>query len=164
MLLFAIPKKVPLSGKERLEIENIYQLNGQNAAQTLSVYQKNHVLCRSMCTVKAVWGLIYKFEETGCICDRLRSGRPSVPVETIVEVHQTISRARSTSVSRVLHLPISTGRKILRCVLNMFPCPFQRSRCWELETINYSQILPIRYDEETAGFYAFSGELRHISR
>ena len=52
-LLFAIPKEMPLSGKEREEIVKIYYLNGSNAAQTLPVYCKNHGLRRNPCTVKA---------------------------------------------------------------------------------------------------------------
>ena len=42
MLFFAIPKKMPLSGKERGEILMIYYLIGQNAAQILRVYRRNH--------------------------------------------------------------------------------------------------------------------------
>ena len=125
MLLFAIPKKMPLSAKEREEIVKIYYLNGQNVAQTLRVYHRNHGLWRGLSTVKAVWDLIHKFEETGCTtCDRPRSGRPSVPVKTVAEVHQTINKVRSASarsVSRVLQLPNSTVHKILRSFLNMFP-------------------------------------------
>ena len=70
MLLSAIPKKIPFSGKERGEIAKIYYLNGQNAAQTLRVYHRNHELQRGPCTVKAVRDLIHKFEETGCTFDR----------------------------------------------------------------------------------------------
>ena len=69
VLLFAIPKKMPLSGKERGEIVKIYYLNGQNAAQTLRVYRRNHGLRQGHCTVKTVRDLIPKFEETGCTCD-----------------------------------------------------------------------------------------------
>ena len=110
MLISAILKKMPLSGKECKEIEKIYYLYGQNAAQTLRVYRSNHGLRRGPCTVKAVRDLIHKFEETCCTCDRPRSIRPSVPVETVAEVHQTISTVRIASargVSRVLHLPNS---------------------------------------------------------
>ena len=87
VLLSAIPKKMPLSGKECKEIVKIYYLNGQNATQTLYVFSRNHGLRRGPCTVKAVRDLIHKFEETGCTCDRPQSGRPSVPVETVSEVH-----------------------------------------------------------------------------
>ena len=88
MLFSSIPKKMPLSGKQRVEIVKIYYMNGQNAAQTLRVYRSNHGLWRGPCTVKAVQDLIHKVEETGYTCDRRWSGRPSVPVETVAEVHQ----------------------------------------------------------------------------
>ena len=87
MLFSAILKKMPLSEKEHGEIVKIYYLNGQNAAQILRVYRSNHRLRRGPCTVKAVRDLIKKIEETGCTCDRHRSGRPSVPLETIAEVY-----------------------------------------------------------------------------
>ena len=123
MLLSAIPKKITLSAKEHGKIIKIYYLNGQNAAQTLGVYHRNHGLQRGLCTVKIVRDLIHKFEEIGCACDRPWSGRPSVPVETVADVHQMISTIFPTSahsVSCILHLPNSTVWKILRSVLNMF--------------------------------------------
>ena len=127
MLLSAISKNVPLSGKDRREIVKIYYLNGQNAAQTLRVFLIYYGIRLSPCTDKAVRDLIHKFKEIGCTCDRPRSGRPSVPVETVAEVHQTISTARLGStrgVSHVQNLPNSTARKFLRSVLNIFPFRF----------------------------------------
>ena len=121
MLLSVIPKKMTLSGKECGEIIKICYLNEQNAAQTLCVYRRNHGLLRGSYTVKAVLDLIHKFEETGFTCDRPWSGRLSILVETFAEVHQTISAVRSASAPGVLNLPLSTVRKILPSVLNMFP-------------------------------------------
>ena len=72
--------------------------------------------------------LIHKFEETGCTFDRTLIRRSSVPVESTAEVHWMISTVRpgsARSVSRVLHLPNATVRKILCSVLNMFPFRFQ---------------------------------------
>ena len=123
MLLSASPKKMPLLGKERGEIAKIYYLNGQNAVQTLRVYRTNGGLRRGPCIVKAVRDFINKCGETGCTCDRSWSGRPSLPVETVTEVHQTISIVRHASargVSSILNLSNSTARKILRSVLIMF--------------------------------------------
>ena len=128
MLLSAFPKKMPLSGKECGKTVKIYYLNGQNVAQTLRVYRRNHRLRQGPCTVKAVRDLIHKFEEIGYTCDRPRSGRPSIPVETVAEIHQIISTVRTASACSVLHvlyLTNSTVRKILCSVLNMFPFQFQ---------------------------------------
>ena len=73
-LLTVIPKNIPFSEKECGEIVKIYYLNGQNAAQTLRVYRRNHALQRGPCTVKAARDLIHKFEETGYTYDRPRFG------------------------------------------------------------------------------------------
>ena len=77
LLLSAIPMKMLLSGKERWEIVKIYCPNGQNAAQTLRVYHRNHGLRQAPCIVKAVRDLIHKFEETSCTCDWSQFGWPS---------------------------------------------------------------------------------------
>ena len=74
MLLSAIPKKSRLLGKEHGEIVRTYYLNGQNVAQTLHVYPRNHGLWQGPGTVKVVWDLIKKFEETRCAYNRPRSG------------------------------------------------------------------------------------------
>ena len=124
MLLSAILKKMPLSAKERREIVKISYLHGQNSVLTLRVYCRNYGLWCGPCTVKAVQDLIYKFQETGCMCDRPQSGGPSLPVETVAKVHQTISTvcpASAHSVSCVLHLPNSTVCKNLCSVLNKLP-------------------------------------------
>ena len=101
----------------------------KKGAQALGVYSRNNGLRRGLCTVKTVRNLIYKFEGTDCTCDRPWFGRPSVAVETVAEVHQTISTVCPTSaccVSHVLHQPNSTVCKILCSVLNILPFRFQR--------------------------------------
>ena len=75
ILFSAIPKNMPLLGKERAEIVKVYYLNGQNATQALRVYRRNRGLRRGPCTLTAVWDLIHKFEKTGCTCYRPRFGR-----------------------------------------------------------------------------------------
>ena len=116
-------------------------MNGENTEDTLHVYHRNHEIRQGTCAVKAVLDLIFKFKETGCTCDRPQFGRFSVPLETVAEVHQTITTvrpARACSVSRVLHLLNSTVRKILCFVLNIFSYQCQRVQMFEEETINYS--------------------------
>ena len=109
------------------------------------------------CTVKSVQDLINKFVEIGCTCDRPRSGWPAVPVETVAEVHQTVSTvcpATTCGVSRVLNLPNSTVRKILRSVLNMFPFRFQRVQMLEggqnQLRLDFANKFLIRYDEDSS--------------
>ena len=156
MLLSAIPKKMQLSGKERGDIVKIYYLNGQNASQTLRDYGRNHGLMRCSCTVNAVLHLIHKFEETGCTCDRPQSGRTSDPVETVAEIHQTISIFRPTSVrgaSIVLCLPNSTVSKILCSVLNKcFRFDSRVSRCWRDSQLrlDFANKVFIHHDEDSS--------------
>ena len=146
MLFSAIPKKMPLSGKEHGEIVKIHYLNEQNATQTLRVYRRNHGLRRGPTTVKAGRDLIHKFEETGCICDRPRSGWPSVPMKTVVELLQTISTVCPSSVcgvSRILSLPNST-----------VPLRFKRVQMFEARKnqlrLDFANEFLIRYDEDSS--------------
>ena len=157
MLFSAIPKMMPLSGKEHGDIIMISYLNLQNAALTLRVYRRNHGLRRSPCTIKAVRNLIHKFKELGCTCDRPWSGRSFVPEETVAEVYQTISTVHPASVrhvSHVLHLPISSIRNILRSVVNMFPFRLQRVQMLEEGDnqlrLGFANKFPIRYDEDSS--------------
>ena len=126
MLLSAIQKKMPLSGK----------VCGGNCKDLLPVWTKCHRHClftsetmdySEVHAVKSVWSLIHKFEETGCTCDWFQLDDLLFLWKTVVEVHQTISIVRpasSCSVSRVLHMPNSTVHKILHFILNMFPFRF----------------------------------------
>ena len=75
-------------------------------------------------------------------------------METVAEVHQTISTFRPASardVSPVLHLPISTVSKILRSSLNIFPFRFQRVQMLEARgnqlRLDLANEFLIRYDE-----------------
>ena len=115
-----------LPGKECGEIVDLL-LERTKSRRGIACLQKKPRATSRPCTVEAVRDLIRKFEETGCTCDQSRSGLPSVSVEAVAEVHATISEvplASAHAVSRVLQLPNSTIRKILRSVLHMFPYRF----------------------------------------
>ena len=117
------------------EIIKIYYLNGQNSPQTFRVCHRNHGLWQCQSTVKTVWDLIHKFEETGCTCEWIQSGQPFIPVEMVAVIHQMISTVRPASargISCVLNLPNSTVRKILHFVLNMFLFWFQSVQMLEM--------------------------------
>ena len=83
--------------------------------------------------------------------------RPSVPVETVAEVHQTISTVRpvgARDISSVLHLPNSAVRKIRRSVLNMFLLRLKRVQMLEAEDnqlrLDFANKLLISYDEDSS--------------
>ena len=108
-----------------------------------------------LCTVKAVRHLIHKFEETSCTCDRPRSGRLTI-LSIAAEIHQTISTVRPASArgaSRVLNLPNSSVRNILRSVLNMFPFRLQSVEMLEEGDnqlrLDFANKFLIRYDEDS---------------
>lgn len=118
------------TGKESRENLKIYYLNGQNAAEALRVYRRKHGQCQGPCTAKAVRDMIRSFEETGCTCYRSLSERPSVPIEAVAEIHQTISEVplpSAQSASRILQFRHSRIPKILLSVLHIFPYWFQRA-------------------------------------
>ena len=146
-----------LTGKQRGELVKMFYLNGQNSAAALRAFRHKHGLVRGPCTARAVRNLIRKFEETGCTCDRSRSGRPAVPVEAVAEVHAAVDgvrRASARGVSRALNMPNSTVRKILRSVLHMFPYRFQRVQMLEAGDnqlrLDFANEFLIRYDNDTS--------------
>ena len=70
-----------------------------------------------------------KFEDTGYTYDKLRSGRPTVSEDVVMEVYHTVTaghRETARGIVRVLDIPNTTIRKLLRSVLYMFPYRFQR--------------------------------------
>lgn len=66
-------------------------------------------------------GLSNKFNRTGSVNDDARSGRPSVPADTVQRIQEAIERSPRAStrrLSRELELPQSTVRKILHFTLH----------------------------------------------
>ena len=69
----------------RGELINFYHKNGMNAAEALRVYRRNHRQRRGPCTLQALRDLVLKFEDTGCTCDKPRSGRPTVSEDVVMK-------------------------------------------------------------------------------
>ncbi|GFV75721.1 hypothetical protein TNCV_1756491 [Trichonephila clavipes] len=78
-----------LPGKVRGELIKVYYQNGMNAAEALRVYHRNHRQRRGPGTLQALRDLVRKFEDTGCTCNKPRSGRPTVSEDVVMEVHHT---------------------------------------------------------------------------
>lgn len=142
-----------LAAKVRGELVKLYYQNGMNAAEALRVYRRNHRQIRGPCTPQALRDLAKKFEETGCTCDRPRSGRPTVPEDAVTEVHHIVTSghmqtARGTA--RVLDIPKTTVLNLLRSVLRMFPYRYQRVQMLHagdhLQRIDFANEFLIRYD------------------
>ena len=118
--------KLPV--KVRVELIKLYYQNGMNAAEALRVYRHNHRQRRGPCTLQALLDLVRKFEDTGCTCDKPRSGRPTISADVVLEVHHTLTaghRETQRGIARVLDIPNTTVRALLRSVLHMFPYRFQ---------------------------------------
>ncbi|GFX70979.1 hypothetical protein TNCV_1689621 [Trichonephila clavipes] len=75
-----------LPGKVRGELIKLYYQNGMNAAEALRVYHRNHRQRRGPGTLQALRDLVRKFEDTGCTCNKPRSGRPTVSEDVVMEV------------------------------------------------------------------------------
>ena len=101
----------------------------------MRVYRRIHRQRRGPCTLQALRDLELKFKDTGCTCDKPRSGRPTVSEDIVMEVHHTVTaghRETARGIARVLDIPNTTIRKLLRSVLHMFPYRFQRVQMLEL--------------------------------
>ena len=64
---------------------------------------KIHKFKISPCSVKSIRNLVKKFEETGCTCNRARSGLSRVFNEVVAKVH-----------NRMITGPLHTARSVSR--------------------------------------------------
>ena len=62
------------SGKQRDGLIKLYNPSGENAAEAVRVYRRNHKLKRDPRHIISVRNLVKKFEETVLTCDISRSG------------------------------------------------------------------------------------------
>ena len=73
-----------------------------------------------------------KFEDTGCTCDKPRSGRPTVSEDVVMELHHTVTAGHRETVRGIaLVLDIRNTTVPLRSVLRMFSYRFQRVQILE---------------------------------
>ncbi|GFU34088.1 DUF4817 domain-containing protein [Trichonephila clavipes] len=144
-----------LPGKVRGELIKLYYQNGMNAAEALRVYHRNHRQGRGQGTLQALRDLVRKFEDTGCTCNKPRSGRPTVSEDVVMEVHHTVTAGHTETargIARVLDIPNSTVRKLLRSVLHMFPFRFKRVQMLgpgdPQQRLDFANEFLLRYDAD----------------
>ncbi|GFV31286.1 hypothetical protein TNCV_2184791 [Trichonephila clavipes] len=89
-----------LPGKVRGGLIKLYYQNGMNAAEALRVYHRNHRQRRGPGTLRALRDLVRKFEDTGCTCNKPRSGRPTVSEDVVMEVHHTVTAGHTETAER----------------------------------------------------------------
>ncbi|GFY25886.1 hypothetical protein TNCV_1916361 [Trichonephila clavipes] len=158
-----------LPGKVRGELIKLYYQNGMNAAEALRVYHRNHRQRRGPGTLQALRDLVRKFEDTGCTCNKPRSGRPTVSEDVVMEVHHTVTaghRNRKRHSARVGYSN-STVRKLLRSVLHMFPYRFKRAQMLEpgdpQQRLDFANEFCYDMMRITTGHFAYYGRTRRIS-
>ncbi|GFV67474.1 hypothetical protein TNCV_4621551 [Trichonephila clavipes] len=124
-----------LPGKVRGELIKLYYQNGMNAAEALRVYHRNHRQRRGPGTLQALRDLVRKFGKIQAApVTNLAPGRPTVSEDVVMEVHHTVTAGHTETargIARVLDIPNSTVRKLLRSVLHMFPYRFKRVQMLE---------------------------------
>ncbi|GFX55868.1 hypothetical protein TNCV_1427301 [Trichonephila clavipes] len=159
-----------LPGKVRGELIKLYYQNGMNAAEALRVYHRNHRQRRGPGTLQALRDLVRKFEDTGCTCNKPRSGRPTVSEDVVMEVHHTVTAGHTETARGIARvLDIRTQRSASSCALyfTCFPIGSSASRCWSRVTHNnvWTSQINFCYDmmRITTGHFAYYGRTRRIS-
>ncbi|GFX58616.1 transposable element tc3 transposase [Trichonephila clavipes] len=110
---------------------------------------------------------VRKFEDTGCTCNKPRSGRPTVSEDVVMEVHHTVTAGHTETargIARVLDIPNLTVRKLLRSVLHMFPYRFKRVQMLEpgdpQQRLDFANEFCYDMRRITTGNFAYYGRTR----
>ncbi len=113
----------------------LYYENQHSESLAFRRYQSVRNVKKPPCTRQTLLNLVKKFEETGNLCDRKRSGRPQVQPEVIESIASAIDSQASSSelriasahmTSRSLGIPWSTVRKVLKVYLHRYPYRISR--------------------------------------
>ena len=72
---------IMLSLQTRIEIVQLYYINGQSRIQAMRKFNSAHGFKNDQFTLSAITKLVTKFETTGSVLDQAKCGRPSVSDE-----------------------------------------------------------------------------------
>ncbi|GFU72160.1 DUF4817 domain-containing protein [Trichonephila clavipes] len=122
---------------EKALLGKLYYQNGECASAALRSYRHTKGIRRGKgpLTNAAVARMISKFEATGCLDDRPRSGRPSTlrnAAETVKEEMETVAgssmhgEVSACAVARRTGIPYTTVRLTLRSTLRCYPYKIHR--------------------------------------
>ena len=126
--------------KTRIEVVQCYYASHRSPTAALRLFKQQRGLIQGPFSITTVTRLIAKFEETGSVADKPRSGRPSVTEDTVEEVKQVLRHQSSTSdlgstsvraISTEVAVSKTTVHKILRNTLHLFPYKLQRLQSLE---------------------------------
>ena len=120
--------------QDRIELVKCFYSSGSSPRAALRQFKLKKGLVKDPFSLSTITRLISKFEETGSITDKPRSGRPSVDDSTVEEVEEAIAQTSesssvgSTSVRRIANetgLGATTVHRIMRNHLRLFPYKLQ---------------------------------------
>ena len=77
--------------KTRIEIIELYYSNRKSSADTLRAYKTMHDLWKDPFKVRTIQRLVQRFQETGSVSDKPKSGRPSLEEEAMVATRAAVS-------------------------------------------------------------------------
>ena len=93
--------------KTRIKVIQLYYSNGKSPAATLRVYKTAHDLRTDPFNVRSIQRLVQRFEETGSVCDKPKSGRPSLEEE-----RQPIVESELESLQQVNDFNVGSCRSV----------------------------------------------------
>jgi hypothetical protein len=114
----------------RIEIVQCYYSCGRSPTAALRQFKLQRGLVKDPFSQSSITRLITKFEETGSVTDKPRSGRPSVDDDTVLQVSEAVARSSASSslgstsvrvIAGEVGLGSTTVYKIMRSHLRLFP-------------------------------------------
>ena len=123
--------------KTRIEFVELYYSNRKSPAAALRAYKTAHDLRIDPFNVRTIQRLVQRFEETGSVCDKPKSGRPSLEEERqpiiedeleVLKQENEFGVASTRIVSSVCGIPKSSVHRILRGKCELYPYKLQRTQ------------------------------------
>lgn len=118
----------------KIDIIRCYYSSGSSLTCALRMYKGERGLKHNPFTLTTMRRVIERFQETGSVCDRPRSGRPSLLTEregVVQEALKTTATAIGTSstrrISSATNIPQSSVNRILKRQLKLYPYHLRRS-------------------------------------
>ena len=113
---------------DRIDIIKCYYLSGESATSAMRMFKQKRQLIRDPFSLASVSNLVKKFETTGSVQDRPKSGRPSLQEqrsESVLNALETTSSDLGCTSTRKIEaetsIPQRSVHRILRTALQLFP-------------------------------------------
>ena len=127
---------IMLSLQDKALLIKLFYKNGESATSTLRKFRTTKAIKekKGPISLSGILKLVKRFEETGCLEDRPRSGRPSLGEERVTAVQRVMedmaagsSKGSSSAreAGKILGMPESSIRRILHGILQMYPYKLQ---------------------------------------